>query len=170
MSIARARADRFACDAREKSPIVTRGPIGGVSTLPLVEGQGESWSLTRRSLEAATLTLSPMRSSNDAHREFWTADAIRRWVAEEIVGDKVTVDVTEVFEHYSETIVRGRYDGEYDKTSLPDELILTSEPPAGDTRSCGSAPGRGLTESREGVQIAHQRVPADVRGCALRRL
>ena len=62
---------------------------------------------------------------NDVHREFWGADAIRRWVAKEIVGDNVTVEVTEVINHYGETIVRGRYDGEYDKTDLPDELILT---------------------------------------------
>jgi hypothetical protein len=63
---------------------------------------------------------------NDAHREFWGADAIRRWVAKEIVGDKVTLEVTEVVDHYGETLVRGRYDGEYDKTNLPGELILTN--------------------------------------------
>jgi hypothetical protein len=63
---------------------------------------------------------------NDAHREFWGADAIRRWVAKEIVGDNVTLEVTEVLDHYGETIVRGRYDGEYDKTNLPDELVLTN--------------------------------------------
>jgi SnoaL-like domain len=63
---------------------------------------------------------------NDVHREFWGAEAIRRWVAKEIVGDNVTVEVTEVTDHYGETIVRGRYDGEYDKTNLPDELILTN--------------------------------------------
>jgi hypothetical protein len=62
---------------------------------------------------------------NDVHREFWGADAIRRWVAKEIVGDNVTVEVTEVIDHHGETIVRGSYDGEYDKTGLPDELILT---------------------------------------------
>ena len=27
---------------------------------------------------------------------------------------------------HGQTILRGRYDGEYDKTNLPDELILTS--------------------------------------------
>jgi hypothetical protein len=64
---------------------------------------------------------------NDAHREFWGADAIRRWVAKEMVGDKVTVEVTQVLDHYGETIVRGRYDGEFDKTNLPPgELILTN--------------------------------------------
>ena len=28
--------------------------------------------------------------------------------------------------HYGETIVRGRYDGTFDKTNLPQELILTN--------------------------------------------
>ena len=63
---------------------------------------------------------------NDAHREFWGTGAIRRWVAKEMVGDKITLEVTEVIEHHGETIVRGRYDGEFDKTNLPDELILTN--------------------------------------------
>jgi hypothetical protein len=63
---------------------------------------------------------------NDARREFWGSDAIRRWVAKEMVGDKVALEVTEVIDHYGDTIVRARYDGEYDKTNLPDELILTN--------------------------------------------
>ena len=63
---------------------------------------------------------------NDAHREFWGHEAIRRWVTREIVGDRVTVEVTDVIDHHGDTIVRGRYDGDYDKTNLPDELILTS--------------------------------------------
>ena len=76
--------------------------------------------------EAIVATFAPDALVNDAHREFWGADAIRRWVAKEIVGDKVTLEVTEVRDHYGETIVRGRYDGEYNKTNLPDELILTN--------------------------------------------
>jgi SnoaL-like domain len=63
---------------------------------------------------------------NDAHREFWGIEAIRRWVARELVADRVTVTVTEVLDHHGDTIVRGRYDGDYDKTNLPDELILTN--------------------------------------------
>jgi hypothetical protein len=63
---------------------------------------------------------------NDARREFWGAGAIRSWVAKEMVGDQVTIDVVEVINHYDTTIVRGRYDGQYDKSNLPDELILTN--------------------------------------------
>jgi len=63
---------------------------------------------------------------NDAHREFRGAEAVRRWVAKEMVGDHVTIDVTEVIDHYGDTIVRGRYDGDFDKTNLPGDLILTN--------------------------------------------
>ena len=63
---------------------------------------------------------------NDNRREIHGADAIRRWVLKEIVGDNVTIEPVEVLDHYGDTIVRGRYDGEFDKTNLPGELILTN--------------------------------------------
>ena len=69
---------------------------------------------------------------NDAHREFWGTGPIRRWVAREMTGDHVTIDVTEVIEHHGDAIVRGRYDGTFDKTNLPEELILTNYFPVRD--------------------------------------
>jgi hypothetical protein len=62
---------------------------------------------------------------NDARREFWGKDAIRPWVEGEVVGDKVTIEVAGAVQHDGLTIVQGVYDGEYDKTGLPDPLILT---------------------------------------------
>ncbi len=63
---------------------------------------------------------------NDNKREFVGPDAIRRWVTKEIVGDHVTIDPREVLDHHGDTIVRGAYDGTYDKTNLPNELILSN--------------------------------------------
>jgi hypothetical protein len=64
---------------------------------------------------------------NDARREFRGIDAIRAWIEREMVGDKVTIDVREVVDNYGDTIVRGAYDGEYDKTNLPaGELIMSN--------------------------------------------
>jgi hypothetical protein len=63
---------------------------------------------------------------NDARREFWGVDAVRRWVLKEMVGDHVTIEVTEVIGHHGQIIVRGRYDGDFDRTNLPDELVLTN--------------------------------------------
>ena len=76
--------------------------------------------------DAIVATFADDAMVNDAHREFWGREAIARWVAKEMVGDRVTIDVTEVLDHHGDTIVRGRYDGDYDKTNLPGELILTN--------------------------------------------
>ena len=76
------------------------------------------------------LDLSPPFASdalvNDNHREMVGVDAIRRFVEKEIVGDQVTMEVREVIDHYGDTIVRARYDGTFDKTNLPAELVLTN--------------------------------------------
>lgn len=63
---------------------------------------------------------------NDNRREIIGVDAIRRFVEKEIVGDRVTMEVREVIDHYGDTVVRARYDGTFDKTNLPDELIMTN--------------------------------------------
>jgi hypothetical protein len=63
---------------------------------------------------------------NDARREIRGVDAIRRWVNKEMVGDSVTIEPVEVLDHYGDTIVVGRYDGTYDKTNLPGELLMSN--------------------------------------------
>ena len=63
---------------------------------------------------------------NDARREFWGSEQIRQWVAGEIVGDRVTMQPVQVLMHNGFVLVRARYDGEYDKTNLPPELVLTN--------------------------------------------
>jgi hypothetical protein len=76
--------------------------------------------------DAVVATFAEDAYVNDARREFTGIDAIRRWVAKEIVGDKVSIDVREVLGHHGDTIVRGAYDGEFDKANLPDEVILSN--------------------------------------------
>ena len=63
---------------------------------------------------------------NDNHREFWGREQIREWVARELVGDHVTIEPIETIEHHGMMIVRGRYDGDYDKSNLPGELIMSN--------------------------------------------
>ena len=63
---------------------------------------------------------------NDNRREIVGVDAIRRFMEKELVGDRVTMEVREVIDHYGDTIVRAKYDGTYDKTSLPHELVMSS--------------------------------------------
>jgi ketosteroid isomerase-like protein len=77
-------------------------------------------------VEAIMATFADDALVYDNRREFWGREAIRAWIAKAIVGDGVTMDVTEVALHDDLTIVRARYDGNYDKTNLPPELILTN--------------------------------------------
>ena len=76
-------------------------------------------------LDGMVETFAPDAYVNDARREISGIDAIRRWAEKEMVGDHVTMEPLEVVDHYGETIVRSRYDGTYDKTSLPAELIMS---------------------------------------------
>ena len=71
-------------------------------------------------------TFAPDAYVNDNRREIWGIAAIRKFMAKEFVGDHVTMEIREVIDHYGDIIVRARYDGEYDKTTLPDELIMSS--------------------------------------------
>jgi len=75
--------------------------------------------------DAVVATFAPDAYVNDARREINGIGAIRRWVEKEMVGDHVTMEVREVVDHYGETIVRSRYDGTYDKTNLPAELVMS---------------------------------------------
>lgn len=56
---------------------------------------------------------------NDARREFWGVDAIKRW------SDKVTMEVKRVKEHYGDFVVDVEVDGNFDKSKLPDVIVLT---------------------------------------------
>jgi len=71
-------------------------------------------------------TFAPDAYVNDNRREIWGAEAIRKFMDKEIVGNQVTMEVREVIDHYGDIIVRTRWDGTYDKTNLPDELVVTS--------------------------------------------
>jgi hypothetical protein len=87
---------------------------------------GHIAAVNAQDTDAIVATFAEDAYVNDARREFVGAEAIRRWVAKEITGDKVSIEVREVFDHYGDTIVCGAYDGEFDKTDLPDELILSN--------------------------------------------
>ena len=62
---------------------------------------------------------------NDAGREFVDREAIQAWVETEIVAPKVTMEITDAIVRRQNVTLRAKIDGEYDKTGLPDPLILT---------------------------------------------
>jgi hypothetical protein len=83
-------------------------------------------AINAHDLDAMVATFAGDAYVNDARRQINGIHAIRRWADKEIIGDRVTIEPREVTEHYGETIVSGKYDGSYDKTNLPAELIMTN--------------------------------------------
>lgn len=77
-------------------------------------------------LDAIMATFAEDAFVNDARNDFVGIPAVRRWVADQMVGDHITIDVREVLAHHGLTILRGVYDGTFDRTGLPDELLLTN--------------------------------------------
>ena len=78
-------------------------------------------------LDAIVATFAENAYLNDARREFRGSAAIRRFIAKEIVGDHIEMDVREVLEHHGDTIVRAAYEGDFDRTNLPDgDVVLTN--------------------------------------------
>ena len=63
---------------------------------------------------------------NDVAREFWGLEHIRAFVTKELAGDHVTMEPVEALDNAGMWCVRCRYEGDYDKTGLPDPLIMTN--------------------------------------------
>jgi hypothetical protein len=76
-------------------------------------------------IDAWMATLHPDALVNDVQREFAGAKAIRAFAAKEIFGDRVTFTPLWAVDRHGDITVHARTDGTYDKTGLPDPLILS---------------------------------------------
>ena len=63
----------------------------------------------------------------DVNRELSGLDAIADWARTDIFGAQVHFDVLDVTERQGRTIVRVRIDGTFDRTGLPDPLVMNHE-------------------------------------------
>ena len=77
-------------------------------------------------LDAVMDTFAEDALVNDVAREFWGPERIRAWAAKEMIGDHVTLTPIEVVDNDGLYAVRCEYDGDYDKTNLPDPLVMTN--------------------------------------------
>jgi len=62
---------------------------------------------------------------NDQLRDFWGKAEIGDWIRREIVGERFCMDVLEAKLHFGDLILSARVGGDFDKTGLPDPLILS---------------------------------------------
>ncbi len=79
----------------------------------------------RHDPDALIATFAPDALVNDIKREFLGRAAIRAWADKEIFGDNIILDVQKAYEQHGDIILRCRVRGDFDKTNLPDPLILT---------------------------------------------
>src|SRR5258708_3914159 len=61
---------------------------------------------------------------NDQLRDYWGKQAIREWATRDIIGERLTMHVVKIVDHYGRFIVTANIDGNYDKRGLPDPLVL----------------------------------------------
>lgn len=76
-------------------------------------------------VEAWMATFAPDAMLNDIQREFIGTDAIRSFGDKEIFGDNVTMEVRRAWDRHGDITVHAKMDGTYNKTGLPDPLILS---------------------------------------------
>jgi hypothetical protein len=61
---------------------------------------------------------------NDQLRDYWGKSDIREWAKRDIIGERLTMNVTKVIDHYGNFIVTANIDGNFDRRGLPDPLVL----------------------------------------------
>lgn len=61
---------------------------------------------------------------NDAGREFRGRAAIKAWSDREIFEAQVTLEVLDVADRDDETLITTKVEGNFDRTGLPDPLII----------------------------------------------
>jgi hypothetical protein len=76
-------------------------------------------------LQAFLSTLADDALVNDHRNEFIGKEQIRAWAAREIIGDRVTLAVMSASQRGGAVAVTASVDGNFDKSNLPNPLLLT---------------------------------------------
>jgi hypothetical protein len=61
---------------------------------------------------------------NDQLRNYWGKPSIRERTKRDIIGERLTTNVTKVIKHYGNFIVPANVGGNFDKCGLPDPPLL----------------------------------------------
>jgi hypothetical protein len=97
-------------------------PNAGVALPTLVAAYVEATNSF--DLERLMSTFAEDALVNDQLRDYWGKPSIREWAKRDIIGERLTLNVTRVINHYDNFIVTANVDGNYDKRGLPDPLVL----------------------------------------------
>jgi hypothetical protein len=75
-------------------------------------------------LDALLATFTDDALVNDQLTDYWGKEAIAAWAVRDIMGERLTLKVVKVVQHYGHSIVTAHADGLFDKRGLPDPLVL----------------------------------------------
>jgi hypothetical protein len=75
-------------------------------------------------LDALLATFADDALVNDQLIDYWGKEAIAAWATRDIIGERLTLKVVKVVQHYEHSIVTAHVDGLFDKRGLPDPLVL----------------------------------------------
>ncbi|MDB5397409.1 MAG: hypothetical protein JWM91_4915 [Rhodospirillales bacterium] len=76
-------------------------------------------------LDALLETFADDALVNDQLIDYWGKEAIAAWATRDIIGERLTLEVVKVVQHYGHSIVTAHADGLFDKRGLPAPLVLT---------------------------------------------
>ena len=102
--------------------MIQSSPNAPVALPPLVAAYVEATNSF--DLERLMSTFAEDALVNDQLRDYWGKLTIREWAKRDIIGERLTMNVTKVISHYGNFIVTANVDGNYDKRGLPDPLVL----------------------------------------------
>ena len=97
-------------------------PNAPVALPPLVAAYVEATNSF--DLERLVATFADDALVNDQLRDYWGKPAIREWARRDIIGERLTMNVTKVIDHHGNFIVTANVDGDFDKRGLPDPLVI----------------------------------------------
>ena len=119
MSVERKYPAPFEPDTMVKSFVPQNAPV---ALPPLLAAYVEATNSL--DLERLLATFAEDALVNDQLRDYWGKPAITEWAKRDIIGERLTMNVTKVINHYGNFVVTADVDGDYDKRGLPDPLVL----------------------------------------------
>jgi hypothetical protein len=109
---------------KQQDPAAQTAPTAEVTAglLPSVAAYIRATNLC--DLVALLSTLVDDALVNDQLTDYWGKEAIAAWAARDIIGERFTLKVVKIVQHYGHSIVAAHVDGLFDKRGLPDPLVL----------------------------------------------
>jgi hypothetical protein len=103
-------------------PIPRSSTCGPTALPPLIAAFVEATNSF--DLERLMVTFADDALVNDQLRDYWGKAAIRDWAERDVIGERLTIAVTNIVRHHGNFIVIADVDGNFDKRGLPDPLVL----------------------------------------------